>query len=66
VTDNDDDAAVEAAGDAEFALDRAEEDLTALTDDVPTEAPAFAEALERVADYADARTDEAADIRDDY
>ena len=66
VTDNDDDAAAEAAGDAEFALDRAKEDLTALTDDVPTEAPAFAEALERVADYADARTDEAADIRDDY
>jgi hypothetical protein len=66
VTDDDDDAAREAAGDAEFALDRAAEDLAALADEVPTEAPAFAAAAERLADYARARADEATDIRDDY
>ncbi|MEF8819065.1 MAG: hypothetical protein V5A31_08995 [Haloferacaceae archaeon] len=62
--DNDDASSI--ASDAETVLDDAENDLSALADDLPTEAAAFADAIDRLATYADDRSNEAGDIRRAY
>jgi hypothetical protein len=66
VADGDYDDASSFASDAEVVLDDAETDLSALADDLPAEAAAFADAIDRLATYADDRSDEAGDIRRDY
>jgi hypothetical protein len=54
------------ANDAEVVLNDAEDDLAALADDLPQEAAAFAAAIDRLATYADDRSNEASDIRLTY
>jgi hypothetical protein len=66
VTDGDDDEASATASDAETTLDDVEDDLSALAEDLPREAAAFADAIDRIAAYADDRSNEAADIRITY
>lgn len=66
VTDRNDDEASSTASDAETTLNGVENDLSALAEDLPQEAAAFADAIERVAAYADDRSNEAADIRITY
>jgi hypothetical protein len=65
-TANDDDEASELAGDAEVTLDDADDDLSALADDLPDEASPFASAIDTLAEYAADRHDEAGDIRITY
>lgn len=66
VTDGNGDEASSLASDAENVLEETENDLSALADDLPEEAAAFADAVDRLATYADDRETEASDIRRSY